>query len=124
MMNALRNKSYSLNRGLGALCAGSFLFFLCYTAPHRVHHFFDQARPLSHASADDHHSNSDKPNQAPDAADCVFQASANRCADGLIATVQPLATIWRHQPFVVLFDHQYPHQFISATFQSRAPPIA
>lgn len=123
-MNALRNKTCSLIRGLSALCAASFLFFLFYTAPHRVHHFFEQARPLSHASADDHHGNSDKPNQAPDAADCVFQASANRSADALSAEFQPLATIWCHQSVVVPLDHQYPHQFISAPFHSRAPPVA
>ena len=39
---------------------------------------------------------------APNAADCVFQAAANRCADGLSVEFQPLATIWRRQAVVVL----------------------
>ena len=124
MMNTLRNESHSLSRGLCALCAATFLFFLLYTAPHRVHHFFDRAEPVSHANTDDHHDNSDQPNQASNDADCVFQTSANRCAAGLGTGVQSLITVWRHESFVVPLDHKQPHQYLSAPFQSRAPPIA
>jgi hypothetical protein len=111
-------------RGLFTLWAGTFLFFHIYTAPHRVHHFFDRVEPVSHASAGDHHRNSKLPNQLPSDADCVFQASANRCADSITAELQSFVTIWRFQTIFVPLDHQYPHLFISAPLHSRAPPVA
>jgi hypothetical protein len=124
-MNDNHYRSLStIARSLSALYAASFLFFLLYSAPHRVHHFFDQVQPASHANSSHHHDENDRRDSAPNAADCVFQAAANRCADGLGAEFEPLATVWHRRAVVVPLDHQYPHPFVSASFQSRAPPIA
>jgi hypothetical protein len=111
-------------RGLYTICAASFLFFLSYSAPHRVHHFFDEVQPASHAGADDHHDKTDQQNKAPSASDCVFQASANRCAFWLTAQTQPLSQILLVQGTVVFHDTTNQHQFLASAFHIRAPPKA
>jgi hypothetical protein len=123
-MTTWRKQSRLSIRDLSALCVAALLFFLCYTAPHRVHHFFDRAQPQSTAHTDDHHGNSDTSNQPPNDTDCVFQTSANRCAAGLSGGGQLANIFWQRLPLVVRFDHQLPHQFISTPFHSRAPPVA
>ena len=111
-------------RGLYTLWAASFLFFLFYSAPHRVHHFFDQVRPASHATSGDHHDKTDQQNKAPNASDCVFQASANRCAFGLTAQTQPLGQTLLFQGIVDFRDITNQSQYLASVFHIRAPPKA
>ena len=111
-----------LNRGTYAFLAASFLFFILYSAPHRVHHFFERTEPVSHASADDHHRDSKQPNQVPKNTDCIFQASANRCAFGATAQFQPLTLILLVQDLLIFYDTARPQQFLTAAFHIRAPP--
>jgi hypothetical protein len=111
-------------RGLYIFWAASFLFFLFYSAPHRVHHFFDQVQPASRAASGDHHDKTDQQNKAPNASDCVFQASANRCAVGLTAQTQPPAKTRLVQVIFVFHDATNQHQFLASAFHIRAPPKA
>jgi hypothetical protein len=109
---------------LNTLWAASFLFFLCYTAPHRVHHIFEQVPSPSHASAEeDHHNNSDPSRPAANDTDCVFQASANRCNDGLVAAAEPITAFWRNAACVFTLVLEEPYQFLTAPLHSRAPPV-
>lgn len=112
------------SRGARALLATSFLFFLAYSAPHRVHHFFDQAQSAGQHDSADHHNPTDHQNQSPNGSDCVFQISANRCAFGL--TVQPhaLASILFVQGLVAFQDFHRQQRFVAAAFLIRAPPLA
>ena len=104
--------------------AASFLFFLLYSAPHRVHHFFEQIEATNHEGAHDHHGESKRQNTSSNGSDCVFQASTNRCAIGLTAqTPQPTLTLLV-QSFVDFLEETHPHQFLGAAFQIRAPPSA
>jgi hypothetical protein len=107
-----------------ALYAAAFLFFLVYSAPHRVHHFFDQAKLASHNhSEDDHHgsNHNDKSTKEPD---CVFQASANRCVFGSMEQVQALTLSLVVYDLLVFQNSAEPQQFLNGVFHIRAPPIA
>jgi hypothetical protein len=111
-------------RALATLCAASLLFFIGYTAPHRVHHFFDAATSPAHATSDSHHDQSGPSRDATSDPECVFQASANRCADGLNPTVSAWQAIAQRQTFLLPDDSQFFKLHIPAPFQSRAPPVA
>jgi hypothetical protein len=111
-------------RGLYTLWAGSFLFFLFYSAPHRVHHFFDQVRPASHAVSGDHHDETDQRDKVPSASDCVFQAAANRCAFGLTAHSLALTQTLFVQELIAFHESIGQQQFLTSAFQIRAPPKA
>ena len=111
-----------LSRGAYALLAASFLFFILYSAPHRVHHFFDQAQEVSQHDTGVHHGNTDHQNELPADPDCVFQASANRCAFGVTAQFQPLTLILLVQDLLIFYDTTRPQQFLTAAFHIRAPP--
>jgi len=122
MNNAPQRPPSTIIRCISALCAATFLFFLIYTAPHRVHHFFEQTRPQSHAHNHDDGSNRhDTPSTGPD---CVFQASASRCAIGLTTQIQPLVLTLFVQNSVIFPDSTSHEQFLPGSFQIRAPPKA
>ena len=121
MANSEKDKNSLTARSAHILCAVSLLFFIVYTAPHRVHHFFDQARAASHEDSGDHH-NTGQPNKSRAESDCVFQVSANRCAVNATAQVQPLPLARLVQDLFVFYDTNRPQQYHAATFQIRAPP--
>ena len=110
-------------RGAYALCAASFLFFLLYSAPHRVHHLLDRVDPVSQVDSGDHHGKTDQQNQLPDNSDCVFQASVNRCAFGVTAQFQLQPEALLFESLLVFHDIIRPQQHLAAAFQIRAPPI-
>jgi hypothetical protein len=63
-----------LTRSASAFWAASFLFFLLYSAPHRVHHFFEQFPQAAHHHDSDHeHPNNGGGHGSPNAPKCVFQ---------------------------------------------------
>ena len=111
-------------RGAYALCATSFLFFLLYSAPHRVHHVFEQIEAANHRAAHGHHDESKPRNNSANESDCVFQAAANRCAIGPMAQIQPLTVIQFVQHLFVSKETPHLRQFLSAAFPIRAPPTA
>jgi hypothetical protein len=123
-MSPFRNRCFASSRFLNPLVAAAFLFFLFYTAPHRVHHFFERGQPHTAAHKQDRHDHSDSPNPSGRDADCVFQASSNRCADGLAEAAQPFTAIWRQPSRLAAPEHDQPHQLFIAPSHSRAPPAA
>jgi predicted DNA repair protein MutK len=112
------------SRGARALLATSFLFFLAYSAPHRVHHFFDQVQSAGQHDSTDHHNPTDHQNQSPKGSDCVFQISAARCVFGLAAKLHALALAPLVQAFVAFPEFDRQQQFLAAAFLIRAPPLA
>jgi hypothetical protein len=113
-----------VSRGAAALWAASLLFFLAYSAPHQVHHFFDQF-PQTHQHDSDHErppaGHHDRPSTD---SNCVFQAAASRCYVGLAWQVIPawLPTLVR--PFTVFQAIGNVANFRPDAFHIRAPPLA
>jgi hypothetical protein len=106
-----------------AVCAAAFVSFLVYSAPHRVHHFFDQAIRASHNHSDAHHNKSNHHENPTKDPDCAFQVSANRCVFGQIAQT-PLLTLAPivHNLFV-FHGNDNQQGFLASIFHIRAPPI-
>jgi hypothetical protein len=122
MRNALHKSPELLSRSLSGLCAASFLFFLLYTAPHRVHHFFDQVQTVIHHDSDHDHQTSDHQDKSTADSDCPFQASVNRCAIGLGTQSEP-ATLARFVQSPIFFHETASQaQFLPGSFQIRSPP--
>jgi len=116
------HKSSRVIRGAYALCTVSFLFFLLYSSPHRVHHFFEQTQASSHEDGHNH-SNRDGQKTPPNEPTCVFQASVNRCAIGPTAQIELLALTHVIENISVSHENTDQHEFLAAAFQIRAPPI-
>jgi hypothetical protein len=110
-------------RAARALSAAAFLFFLLYSTPHRVHHFFEQTQAASHQDGHDH-GDRDRRKTPLNESTCVFQASINRCAIGPTAQIQPLTLTQSIQGLVVSKETPPLRQFLSGAFQIRAPPTA
>jgi len=124
-MNDFNHRKYSESTRLTHLgFAASFLFFLLYSAPHRVHHLFEQIEAANRQGAHDRHGESKRQNTSSNGSDCVFQASANRCAIGLTTQTPQLTLTLLIQSTVDFREKIHPHQFLGAAFQIRAPPSA
>jgi hypothetical protein len=78
-MNSINHRHSKRKGCAAALYATAFLFFLVYSAPHRVHHFFDQVRPAAQDNSDRHHDTADHHDKTTKEPSCAFQVSANRC---------------------------------------------
>jgi hypothetical protein len=111
-----------LTRAACFFYSGVFLFFLLYSAPHRVHHSFDSYQQAHQgADADDHRSRVPRTPIASDS-NCVFQAAANICQ------LAPTALVQFFPPSVILADLTVPvdsairQRFLPHAFQIRAPP--
>ena len=107
---------------LRLLCAASLLFFLFYTAPHRVHHSFEQLASGTHRHADTPKRDPDQPNQSPVASDCVFQTAAGRCTFGGSAALPSLASAFSLQERIFFATASRPHRLLDKSFEIRAPP--
>ena len=121
MPNSGKDKNNLTARSAYALCAASLLFFIVYTAPHRVHHFFDRIQTASHEDSGDRHKN-EQPNKSTAEPDCVFQLSASRCALRVTAPFQALALTRLVQELFFSNDSQHQISFFAAAFHIRAPP--
>src|SRR5262245_16034443 len=111
-------------RAAYAFCAASFLFFLVYSAPHRVHHIFEQLEATSQQSGHDHHDGSNPNKTSSNNSDCAFQTTASRCAVGLTAWVHLLTPTPVVEPLFSSQEKTHPQQLLSAAFLIRAPPRA
>jgi hypothetical protein len=125
MKNAPQRSPSTITRCASAFWAASFLFFLLYSAPHRVHHFFEQTAPHSHdQSHNDHHQPNHHDNSAPSGSDCVFQVSASRCALSLAPQIDtPIPTESVHI-LASIGENKSAQSFFTRPFQIRAPPKA
>jgi hypothetical protein len=111
-------------RGAPVLWVASFLFFLIYSQPHRVHHFFEQF-PEAHQQADNHHHPAtDHHNRRSNDANCVFQVSASRCHLNLAAQVSPEPPPLWISPVDSPRAISQTADFRPAVFHIRAPPLA
>jgi hypothetical protein len=122
MGNAFHNGSKLLGRSLSGLCVAAFVFLLVYTAPHRVHHFFDRAQTAKHHHSDHEHETSDRQDKSAADSNCVFQTAANRCAYGLSVQGEPATLALFVQSPIVFQQTTSPEQFLAGSFQIRAPP--
>jgi hypothetical protein len=116
-------KTPPFSRALYLSVAGSLLFFLVYSTPHRVHHFFDSHKAEAHQkSADEHHDDHHRRSH-PTEPDCVFQAAANGCQFGL-TTNAPLTTAppTEIRRFDAPTHNRAQLQYLIKAFQVRAPP--
>lgn len=112
----------SIIKYAAALWAASFVFFLVYSAPHRVHHFFEQAPAASHNHAHDDHDQQKHDQKTPNSSDCVFQVSASRCAANLTEPVGMPAPIESLETFAAFIANSSPQSSVNTPFQIRAPP--
>jgi hypothetical protein len=119
--------------------AGAFLFFVLYSAPHRVHHLFeelgvspkssdDAATPIAphdHPEQNPEHDNSghehDHSSEGSPKADCVAQAVAQNfhLATAQAIEVSYLKLASETQPVITLATH---YHFRPSPFSQRAPP--
>jgi hypothetical protein len=115
-------KATRLRRCAHAILATSFLFFLVYSTPHRVHHIFDRAQAVDEHDSAGHHGPTDHQDKSSSDSDCVFQITANRCAFDVSAKFQIQTLTPLVHGFIAArkFDRQ--QQFLATTFQIRAPP--
>jgi hypothetical protein len=121
MKDIHRRRISLITRSVSVFCAASFLFFLLYSAPHRVHHFFDQVQPADHHS-DDHRGKSDHHQKPAGDSDCVFQASASHCAIGLTAQIAAFTGTPFVQNLVLFLENPSRDLVLTGSFQIRAPP--
>ena len=113
-----------LTRAAYFLYAGVFLFFLLYSAPHRVHHFFQQAQQPKQGHAADHRDDPDRRNPPISNSNCVFQAAANGCQLVPTALIQFFSPALLRADLTVLDDSAIRRHFLPHPFQIRAPPQA
>jgi hypothetical protein len=112
-----------VTRCAAAFWAAALLFFLLYSAPHSVHHFFEQHATTGHDGSADHHGKGQQ-NKSANSSDCVFQVSVSRCALGLTAQLQSFDPIRLIRDLVIDKDAHRHTLFFSSTFRIRAPPTA
>jgi len=124
-MKILAHRSQPLiTRCVSALWAASFLIFLVYSAPHQVHHSFEQLPKAHHHNGDHEHPKHGTDRGSSAETKCVFQLSASRCHVGLAWQVASVS-LWLLAgplPLLDLIDSYSTHP--SATVQIRAPPFA
>jgi len=113
-----------ITRSASALWAASFLFFLIYSAPHQVHHFFDQVPQAHRHDADHEHAPTDRNNRSATDSICVFQVTASRCHLGLAWQVIPSSLPILVRPVTFFPPADSGTHLRPAPFHIRAPPVA
>jgi hypothetical protein len=132
-MNSQRFTS-KIRRGLYVSVAAAFWFFLAASAPHRVHHFFEQFpaaddHPVAHAKTHEHtdgkqHSHEGHHNGRPSQqTDCAVLSVAQHAQASLVqafsfAVLESAVASHRELPTATAST------FNPAPFSQRAPPLA
>jgi len=111
-------------RAVYLVYASAFLFFLLYTAPHRVHHFFDQQRQADHSYAAGGQQHHDRQIPPRSNSNCAFQAAANTCHLGPTDLVQFFSSPVLLAGLPVERHLDIPQRYLAYPFQVRAPPEA
>ena len=130
MLKQVLNRKISLERGSRArlAIAAAFLFFVFYSTPHRVHHFFEQApaevaHDHSGESGAANEQNHDRHPPNPQRTDCAAQMAAQNTHLASVAVsdlafrqagcgaIEPVETAWADA-------------FNPSPFSQRAPPLA
>jgi hypothetical protein len=125
-----RGKIAPIKRGLHLHVAASFLFFLVVSAPHRVHHFFEQGgfaprsgAAHSHDAGEESHDHQRAPQGTGGGVDCTVQSlaqNAHAAAAPLIAL--PFEQFARAHVDQPAFTRAA--SFNPSPFSQRAPPRA
>jgi hypothetical protein len=124
-MKSIRQRLTAIRwRASAALWAASCLFFLIYSTPHQVHHFFDQSSKADQQHDGHEHQNTDHNGRSSTESNCVFQVSASRCHLGLAWQVAPALLPILVRPFIVFQAVDNDANFRPAPLQIRAPPLA
>jgi len=111
-----------LTRTAHFLYSGVFLFFLSYSAPHRVHHSFDSYQQAPHGADAGGHRSHDRSTPFASDSNCVFQAAANGCHWGPATLVQRVLPSVIITNLTALADSPIRQRFLFPPFQVRAPP--
>ncbi|HEY7218469.1 MAG TPA: hypothetical protein VH985_08745 [Candidatus Binatia bacterium] len=109
---------------MSAFEAAAFLFFLLYSAPHQVHHFFDQFPNEHHHDTNHGPSHGDRDNRSSTDTNCAFQASASRCHLGMAWQIAPASLLIWVQTLPIVHTADSGFHFLPAAFHIRAPPLA
>jgi hypothetical protein len=105
-------------------CACAFVAFLLYSAPHRVHHFFEPIAG-SHQPESGNHTHDREPSPRPNGgSDCVFQFAANRCLLSLNAPAAQSAPALLVATIPVRTSARILSNPRRKVFTIRAPPIS
>ncbi len=101
-----------------------FVFFLIYSTPHQVHHFFDQHKaPDSGSTVDrDPQGERHKPNSQDTT--CVFQIVAKSCHLSATSFIDIFSVPVSTKNLSSLSNAHIPSYLLSDPFQIRAPPEA
>jgi hypothetical protein len=123
MKKVTHSRASTARRCGSAVWAAAFLFFLLYSAPHQVHHVFEQLPQAHHHDADHEHSTPDRHDHSSSGSNCVFQISASRCH---LAVAQHVAPTLLAIVIGVLPDFHSSDDATNlvAAFHIRAPPLA
>jgi hypothetical protein len=98
-----------------------FLFFLIYSTPHRVHHFFDEHKAHQTSTVDqDPQSERDRTN-TPDTP-CVIQTAAKTCQASLPSIIGVVSIPSVIKKVLFPFTTRIPSYLFPSAFQIRAPP--
>jgi hypothetical protein len=116
-------KTTGAQRFLGFFIASALLFFLAYSAPHRVHHSFAQPAE-SHEHDSNPREHSDRPDPPVNEPPCVFQSVAAGCHLRFIAQVTFRSLQIFTEPTTVRRYSIPPHHLVITAFAIRAPPLA
>jgi len=114
----------TIRRCGSAFWAAAFLFFLLYSAPHQVHHVFEQPPQAHHHGANHDHSTGDRHDRSSTDSNCVFQISASRCYLGLVANFLPAVLPMLIGLFTDIHPSDSGSTYLAAAFHIRAPPLA
>jgi hypothetical protein len=98
------------------------MFFLLYSVPHRVHHFFDRITEAHQHDGRDRKPEGDHNNRTNGESSCVFEASASRCQARLSAPRAPASSPTIVATISILSSAQAASSFFPKALQIRAPP--
>jgi hypothetical protein len=100
-----------------------FLFFLIYSTPHRVHHFFDEHKAQRGSTAEQY---PEGPNHTPKSTDtsCVFHLASKSCHISLTSAIHIASVPILIENLSSIFHTRIVSSFLPKAFQIRAPPEA
>ena len=114
---------YVMKPGRFAYLATSalFLFFLIYSTPHRVHHFFDEHKAHRTSTIDQDPQSERDTTNTPDTP-CVIQTAAKTCQAGLPSIIGVASIPSFIKKVLFPFTTRISSYFLPSAFQIRAPP--
>lgn len=123
-MKALRRRAVTI-RWLSFLTALFVVAFIVDSAPHRVHHLFENVQfNHNHEDTDSRHSDSHPTKSASSQPDCVFQSVAGHCHLSSTPPVHLASFQASSEDITFSFPDRIPYLVLVSSFQIRAPPYS